>query len=536
MTVKTQSQQIASDAANSIGKFYVRGTGLNHNATPSVILNNTEYVTSYARGHNLVTINRSNLSKSELINYDTYGSTANCDNLATKLNSLSNDVIVVLVSYDACQINANLANVLQGYGGSGKTFGADRIPYAFIGINGIGTGNGIEVICGSGASDPYAEYSTVITGGIPQGIMGANCVFNRMLSSFTIDTDGISLLGKKILLGGMITFQSLDSGAQKKITDAQGTANAAADSAKTANDGLGSLKNSLGGLAYEKDVEQAMKDKGIIDGAYIKMSLIDVAKVVAAGISAQTIDAQNATFKNLNVQNGKFTGELDGVTGSFQNLNCVDGNGKAIGGIAFDQTGIWINGCDFYHQGTYNKRGLRYYSSNIFCRGAFGHSSKAVAVVSGNIIKFYVNGYGSGDYVQGALKTYTYNGYTFYKIPVSPTSDGYSQGSFTYQSCYGNAYYGDVNGFQVDVVIIDNGSFSLPYYMLVYASQAKEVTVFNRNNAQDVVLAQTGGYRNRLPGGAAAHYIYWVDGDNGAINLGCPGDGWFGSGYNDNNW
>jgi len=359
---------------------------------------------------------------------------------------------------------------------------------------------------------------------------------DQIKSSLTIDTDGISLLGKKILLGGMITFQSLDSGAQKKITDAQGTADAAADSAKTANDGLGSLKNSLGGLAYESDVQKAMEDKGLISGGYLKMSLIDVTKVVAAGISAQTIDAQNATFKNLNVQNGKFTGELDGVTGSFQNLNCVGGNGKAIGGIAFDQTGIWINGCDFYHQGTYNNRTLRYYSANIFCRGAFGHSSKAVAVVSGNIIRFYVNGYGQGDYVQGALKTYTYNGYNFYKIPVSPTSDGYSQGSFTYQSCYGNASYGDVNGFQVDVVIIDNGSLSLPYYMLVYASQAKEVTVFNRNNGQDVVLAVVNGYRARLPGGTAAHYLYWVDGDNGAMNMDIPGSGWMTVGYNDNNW
>jgi hypothetical protein len=135
-------------------------------------------------------------------------------------------------------------------------------------------------------------------------------------SSFTMDTDGISLLGKKILLGGMVTFQSLDSGAQKQITDAQGTANAAADSAKTANDGLGSLKNSLGGLAYEKDVEQAMKDKGIIDGAYIKMSLIDVAKVVASGIQAQTIDAQNATFSNIIMTNATVTGTINANAGT----------------------------------------------------------------------------------------------------------------------------------------------------------------------------------------------------------------------------
>ena len=65
-------------------------------------------------------------------------------------------------------------------------------------------------------------------------------------SSFTIDTGGISMLGKKLSLTGMVTFNSLAGDAQGKINTAKSTADAAktaaanaqsrADAAKTAAD------------------------------------------------------------------------------------------------------------------------------------------------------------------------------------------------------------------------------------------------------------------------------------------------------------
>lgn len=148
---------------------------------------------------------------------------------------------------------------------------------------------------------------------------------DEIKSSFSIGADGISMLGKKISLAGMVSFKSLSdySDVNGRISTAQTTANDAKDS-------LGALTKSLGGLAYKSLVEQAMKEEGLISGAFIKMSLIDVKNVVAQGISAQTIDAGNATFKNLNVDTVKMTnadvsGKITANTGTIGALR-IDGN------------------------------------------------------------------------------------------------------------------------------------------------------------------------------------------------------------------
>ena len=139
---------------------------------------------------------------------------------------------------------------------------------------------------------------------------------DEIKASFSIGTDGISMLGKKISLTGMVSFKSLSdySDVDGRISTAQTTAN----NAKT---GLGTLTNSLGNLAYKSLVEQAMKEEGLISGAFLKMSLIDVKNVVAQGISAQKIDAGNATIKNLNVDtvkmtNADVTGNITATSGS----------------------------------------------------------------------------------------------------------------------------------------------------------------------------------------------------------------------------
>jgi hypothetical protein len=370
LAVKSQTEAIAATAANSIGKFYVRGSGLNHNIAPSVQLNGVEYASSYGRGHTLITINRSNLSKVELINYDTYGSSTYCDNLAAKLNSLSSDVIIVLVSFDACSIDSSLADSLKNCGGSGKTFGADRIPNAFIGIQGIGAGNGIEVICGNGATDPYAEYSTIITGGIPQGVMGANCALNRMLSSFTIDTSGISLLGKKISLAGIVTFNSLDGDSQNRIinaanaaNNAQGTANTANDKAGAAQNNLDTLNGRLRGLAFTDKALDAMRNEGIIAGAYMNMAYLDVKTIVANGINAQTIDANNATFRNLNVENATLKNVQ--ISGSIRSpFLWVDGNNVPAGGYTLTNN-IALQGTNMTITSSLDKVGKRVTVSSV---------------------------------------------------------------------------------------------------------------------------------------------------------------------------
>jgi hypothetical protein len=158
-----------NNAAN-FGKLYARGTGLNHNAARLVSLNGSEVVNSASRGLTLTVINRNNLSVASSTNYDVYGNDANCNSLASALNALNSDKIVVLTSYDAISINETLNAALQRCGGSNLTINSSRNPYVLIGIPTIGKDNGLVAVYGTGESEPYAEISTVIINGVPQGI------------------------------------------------------------------------------------------------------------------------------------------------------------------------------------------------------------------------------------------------------------------------------------------------------------------------------------------------------------------------------
>lgn len=159
----------AVDAARS-GKLYVRGTGLNHTATRRVILNGRTVSETNTRGLTLTVIARDTLVVDSTTNYDVYGSDANCDALATALNALGPDKIVILNSYDAIRINAALNTAIQRCGGSDRLITDGRYPFAFIGIPGIGKNNGLFSLYGQEAAEPYAELATLIVNGIPQGV------------------------------------------------------------------------------------------------------------------------------------------------------------------------------------------------------------------------------------------------------------------------------------------------------------------------------------------------------------------------------
>lgn len=159
----------ANTAANN-GKLYVRGTGLNHAATRYITLNGTTIHESSSRGLTLSIINRSDMKVVSHKNYDVYSNETNCNNLATALNAIDSSKIIILTSYDAIRINAVLSAAIQRCGGSDYTVTDARIPYALIGIPGIGKNMGLTSICGLEASAPFAEISTSIMNGIPQGI------------------------------------------------------------------------------------------------------------------------------------------------------------------------------------------------------------------------------------------------------------------------------------------------------------------------------------------------------------------------------
>ena len=122
-----------------------------------------------------------------------------------------------------------------------------------------------------------------------------------------------------------------------------------------------------------------------------------------------------------------FEGTLKGVSGSFTRLNCVNAAGDAVGGISFGSDGrMWFDG-DMYHQGTKDNRSLRFYTSDLWCRGVFGARERSIMVVYGSYA--YV-------YTKGADKTGTY----------IPLTSGTSSANETYYTvpCYSPRY--DYNG------------------------------------------------------------------------------------------
>ena len=159
----------AVNASNS-GKLYVRGTGMNHSATRKVMLNGKVVNETSSRGLTLTVIARDTLVVNSTTNYDVYSSDTNCNTLATTLNALGSDKIVILTSYDAIRINATLNTAIQRCGGSDCLITDARNPFAFIGVPGIGKNNGLFSLYGLEATAPYAELSTLVVNGVPQGV------------------------------------------------------------------------------------------------------------------------------------------------------------------------------------------------------------------------------------------------------------------------------------------------------------------------------------------------------------------------------
>ena len=216
----------------------------------------------------------------------------------------------------------------------------------------------------------------------------------------------------------------------------------------------------------------------------------------------KNITAIGGTFKDIKVTgNSTFGGELNGVTGSFRQLNCVDPNGKVAGGIKFDNNRMYFDG-DLYSQG-YNdakKRGNRFYASDVWCRGNFGHRGKAMVVVYGDYMMAYPNGLEDSDGDRSAVRVNltqktTVSGKTFYEIPLySPDSNGESN---------------DAAGMPIDVVVFNITNTSKEWlYKFTRLSSGKEWRVFNANNNYGgLYIADTGTWR-KLPGGANASYMY----------------------------
>ena len=166
--------------------------------------------------------------------------------------------------------------------------------------------------------------------------------------------------------------------------------------------------------------------------------------------------------------------KLDGATGTFKELQAVDNNGKIQGKIAFNVSGsgdnvsssfninfskTWVSG-DLYHQG-YNateKRSFRFYTSDLWCRGEFGHSKMTKMEYYGyDTGEIYFHVYGVGN--AGVRHVYPVdNGQPVDCIILS--------GNTNYIACVCDASP------QKMIVLINNSGYT-KRISLNYASQAK---------------------------------------------------------------
>jgi hypothetical protein len=123
----------------------------------------------YYRGLNFVAIDKETLEIIDQGTYDTYGEKVNDPNklnegitlLKGKLNSINDDRLICLVSYDAIGWDSSLISLLQGFGmGDLPYIDTGRHPFLFMGCKDLGKGNGFTKIGKIGSWRDVVELST----------------------------------------------------------------------------------------------------------------------------------------------------------------------------------------------------------------------------------------------------------------------------------------------------------------------------------------------------------------------------------------
>lgn len=307
----------------------------------------------------------------------------------------------------------------------------------------------------------------------------------QIKSQFTMDSSGISMLGKKIAFTGVVTFNSLASDAQNKINAAQTAANAAQSTANTAR---------------TEKIEMARLGTTVISGGYIKTSLINTDELVAKKVTA--------------------------ATGSFQKLDTPNGKGS----IGFNDNGITINGTQFwvygdmYSQGQTAGRSNRFYASNIRCRGSLGFTQLNTLVLKGSYGIYYPNGYGLSSLTVYFTRKTSSTGEAYYDVPVygGPNNEA------------------EIAGFPVNLIVFSwSGSTTRYTYNFTAAAYGQVIHLFNANDKSndDTRCYFVNGKRGWLAGGVSRYIVAINPADlypTVATNM--LGRGWMEGAAYDNNW
>lgn len=184
--------------------------------------------------------------------------------------------------------------------------------------------------------------------------------------------------------------------------------NATIDVLGTSGIFVGNLEKTKGWLMTEGSIKH--NQTGVELTADGKISLPESGGMTVGGKTF--IEAGKIKTEFINVDTLEVT-KLKGATGTFKELQAIDNAGKIQGKISFNTEGsgdnvsssfnidfskTWISG-DLYQQG-YNSeegRSWRFYTSDLWCRGEFGHRvMTTIKVFANNDWNFYVHIYGYG--------------------------------------------------------------------------------------------------------------------------------------------
>lgn len=225
----------------------------------------------------------------------------------------------------------------------------------------------------------------------------------------------------------------------------------------------------------------------------------------------------NITCKVGTFENVTISGVLKGVSGSFKSLNCVDNNGNVICQITFNSEGqMWFNNGDLYHQGTKNSRSLRFYASDIWCRGNFGAAERNVLEVRGSYGYFYTKGVQqSGTYVSFTSAKDS-SGNTYYTIPM-----------------YGNN--GDYAGFPVDTLVFKI-TFNTIYKFDLSLYESQRALLINTNDNYNNAQIYVNGSLVTIKGGEMREVCKMLTLQYPQKASNVLGAGLFLGAANDNNW
>lgn len=229
------------------------------------------------------------------------------------------------------------------------------------------------------------------------------------------------------------------------------------------------------------------KKTALFKDGKISAQHIDADKVVANGFQGKTIDAKNATFENVNIK-----GNLVGVEGTFRALKCFGGAASLRLGEGGQLT---ISDGDLYMQGDWQGRTLRFYSSNIWCRGAFGALERTTIVVRGATADCYVDGIDEEPISVPLESDNSSKGKIFYKVPCYNPG---AKGPMIYEP--------RTAGFPVDTILF-NVSGSEDYFYELAMAETQRCILINSNYQQSNVVIYTNGHFFRLNGGSVIEAI-----------------------------